>query len=237
MTDDRSLERAARSWLEVGPTEAPARAVEAALLRIETTPQERDWHVPWRLPKMTSPVRVATAAVIAVLAVGGALFVLGRSTGVGTPAATPSPTPTIATPTSPAPAASAATLESYRAARDAICTPAVTRVIALNGQLDILKPADSPEDLASSITLLEQIIVIETDTTDQLATLTPPPALAADHAADVTHHRDSLAMMAEAMSKLRAGQVTESNAIGDAINSLSALEESYEQANALAGCP
>ena len=42
MTDDRSLERAARSWLEVGPTEAPERAVEAALLRIDTTPQERD---------------------------------------------------------------------------------------------------------------------------------------------------------------------------------------------------
>ena len=42
MTDDRSLERAARSWLEVGPTQAPDRAVEAALLRIETTPQERD---------------------------------------------------------------------------------------------------------------------------------------------------------------------------------------------------
>ena len=42
MTDDRSLERAARSWLEVGPTQAPERAVEAALLRIQTTPQERD---------------------------------------------------------------------------------------------------------------------------------------------------------------------------------------------------
>ena len=76
MTDDRSLERAARSWLEVGPTQAPARAVEAALLHIETTPQERDWHVPWRLPTMTTPARVATAAVIGVLAIGGAFFVL-----------------------------------------------------------------------------------------------------------------------------------------------------------------
>ena len=33
MTDDRSLERAARSWLESGPTQAPERAVEAASLR------------------------------------------------------------------------------------------------------------------------------------------------------------------------------------------------------------
>ena len=74
MTDDRSLERAARSWLEAGPTQAPDRAVEAALLRIQTTPQERDLRIPWRLPKMTTPARVAAAAVIGVLAVGGALL-------------------------------------------------------------------------------------------------------------------------------------------------------------------
>jgi hypothetical protein len=94
MTDDRSLERAARSWLENGPTQAPDRAVEAALLQIQTTSQERDWHVPWRLPTMNTPARVATAAVIGVLAVGGALFMLGRpgQTGVGGPG--PSPTPT-----------------------------------------------------------------------------------------------------------------------------------------------
>jgi hypothetical protein len=94
MTDDRSLERAARSWLEAGPTEAPDRAVEAALLRIQTTPQERDLRIPWRLPKMTTPARVATAAVIGVLAVGGALFILGRpgQTGVGGPVPTSTPT-------------------------------------------------------------------------------------------------------------------------------------------------
>jgi hypothetical protein len=94
MTDDRSLERAARSWLEAGPTEAPDRAVEAALLRIQTTPQERDLRIPWRLPKMTTPARVATAAVIGVLAVGGALFILGRpgQTGVGGPGPTSTPT-------------------------------------------------------------------------------------------------------------------------------------------------
>ena len=77
MTDDRSLERAARSWLEAGPTQAPDRAVEAALLRIETTPQERDLRIPWRLPMMTTPARLAAAAVIGVLLLGGAFFTLG----------------------------------------------------------------------------------------------------------------------------------------------------------------
>ncbi len=94
MTDDRSLERAARSWLENGPTEAPDRAVEAALLRIETTPQERDLRIPWRLPKMTTPARVAATAVIGVLVVGGAFFMLGRpgQSGVGGPGPTSTPT-------------------------------------------------------------------------------------------------------------------------------------------------
>jgi hypothetical protein len=102
--DDRSLERAARSWLEVGPTEAPARAVEAALLRIETTSQERDWNVPWRLPKMTTPARVATAAVIGVLAVGGALFMLGPGqTGVGGPGLSPTASPSPSLRPSPLP--------------------------------------------------------------------------------------------------------------------------------------
>ena len=64
MTDDRSLERAARAWIEAGPTQAPDRAVEAALLLIETTPQERDLRIPWRLPKMSTPARLAAATII-----------------------------------------------------------------------------------------------------------------------------------------------------------------------------
>ena len=108
MTDDRSLERAARSWLETGPTHAPVRAVEAALLRIETTPQERVLRIPWRFTTMPMPARVAMAAVIGVLLVGGAFYVLGRpgQPAVGGPGPTPSSTPTA----SPAPSASTAAL-------------------------------------------------------------------------------------------------------------------------------
>ena len=96
MTDDRSLERAARSFIESGPTRAPERAVEAALSRIQTTSQERGLRVPWRIT-MTTPVRVAAAAVIGVLAFGGALFLIGRTdqSNVGGPAASPSPTSSV----------------------------------------------------------------------------------------------------------------------------------------------
>jgi hypothetical protein len=108
MTDDRSLERAARSWLEAGPTQAPDRAVEAALLRIETTPQERDLRIPWRFTAMPMSARVAAAAVIGVLLVGGAVYLFspGGRSGVGAPGPSPS---AVATPgTTPSPEASRA---------------------------------------------------------------------------------------------------------------------------------
>lgn len=98
--DDRSLERAARSWLEEGPTRAPDRAVEAALSRIHTTRQERDLWIPWRLPKMFTN-RVAVAALALVLVIVGGGFALSRMSGPGgvqpttPPTPSPSPLPTI----------------------------------------------------------------------------------------------------------------------------------------------
>ncbi len=121
MTDDRSLERAARSWLEDGPAEAPDRAVEAALLQIQTTTQERDWHVPWRKRPMTQTARLlAGVAAIAILLVGGA-FILrpGSNVGSGGPSptipASPSATPSASAAASP-PAAPALT-ETFTSAR------------------------------------------------------------------------------------------------------------------------
>ena len=108
MTDDRSLERAARWWIEAGPTRAPDRVVEAALRQIDTTPQERDLRVLRRI-HMPTIARVAAAAAIGVLVVGGALFVLrpGQSS-VGGPGPTATSTPT--TSPTPMPSASASAI-------------------------------------------------------------------------------------------------------------------------------
>jgi hypothetical protein len=91
--DDRSLERAARSWLEEGPTHAPDRAVDAALSRIQSIPQERQLRLPWRFPPMfTNRLTVAAAAVV--LVVVGAGLALSRLTST-TPGTTPAPTSTL----------------------------------------------------------------------------------------------------------------------------------------------
>ena len=77
MNDDRSLERAARSWIEAGPTQAPERAVAAALQRIETTAQERDFRIPWRPTSMLHRVVFATlsaAVALGALTLGASLI-------------------------------------------------------------------------------------------------------------------------------------------------------------------
>ena len=98
MTDDRTLERAARSWLEEGPTRAPDRPVEAALSRIQTTHQERDLRIPWRFPSMNPIIRIAAAALVAAVALGGVYLAFKPASDVGPPAPTGQPPSATATP-------------------------------------------------------------------------------------------------------------------------------------------
>lgn len=110
MSDDRMCERLARAWLDLGPTEAPERAVQAALLRIDETSQERDWHIPWRTARMNGLVRAlagtAAVAVALVLAVALGATVLGSGGRLPAGAA-----PIGSEPTSPAAATAEPTLD------------------------------------------------------------------------------------------------------------------------------
>ena len=92
-TDDRSLERAARSWLESGPTRAPDRAVEAALLRVQSTHQDRDLRVPWRLPTMLSARSAAVAAIVVAVGLGAVLLVSRPLAGPAAPTTASSASP------------------------------------------------------------------------------------------------------------------------------------------------
>jgi hypothetical protein len=91
MSDDRTFERDARAWLELGPTQAPARAVHNALHVIETTSQQRDLRAPWRFPHLTIQPHFAVAAAVGLLAIGAGLIILrGPQSQIGHPS--PSPT-------------------------------------------------------------------------------------------------------------------------------------------------
>jgi TolB protein len=103
MSDDRRFERAMHAWLESGSDRTPATAIDAVLLAVRTTPQERGMRAPWRTPDMNTPLRLAAAlAAVAVIGVAGLLY-LNRGPKVGgTPTASvpavvaPSPTATSA---------------------------------------------------------------------------------------------------------------------------------------------
>ena len=79
MTTSRDPDRVVRAWLDLMPSEAPDRAIDAVLQTVETTPQVRSpWRwLPWRpTPMNRIPLAIAAAAVVVI---AGAALIL-RST-------------------------------------------------------------------------------------------------------------------------------------------------------------
>ena len=74
MTDQRELDVLLDAFFVVGTDELADRVIDAALDQIDHTQQRRALRMPRRLSTMTMPTRVAAAAVIGVLAVGGLLY-------------------------------------------------------------------------------------------------------------------------------------------------------------------
>ena len=102
--NDRLFDNAVNDWLESGSDRTPPSAIDAVLLAVKTTPQERDLRIPRRFTEMAFPMRLAAGiAMVAVVAVGALLYV-NRGTGprVG---GEPTPSPTLAPTAAPSPTA------------------------------------------------------------------------------------------------------------------------------------
>ncbi len=96
MTDQRELDRLLGAYFVEGTNELADRVIDAALDQIDHTHQRRPLGLPWRFHTMSMPIRVASAAVIGVLAIGGAALLLRPGpAAVGGPGPSPSPSAVI----------------------------------------------------------------------------------------------------------------------------------------------
>jgi len=91
MTDQRELDRLLGSYFVEGANKLADRVIDAALDQIDHTDQRRALRVPRRFSTMNMSTRIAAAAIIGVLAVGGAFyFTRPDRPAVGVPSAIPS---------------------------------------------------------------------------------------------------------------------------------------------------
>jgi hypothetical protein len=108
MTTQRDPETILAAWLDEGPTDLPDATRRAILTALPTTSQaRRGLFAPRSYFEMNTYTRLAAVALVAVVAVGGALYLFGQGPGAGgqggSPTASPvTPSPTVA-PNSPTP--------------------------------------------------------------------------------------------------------------------------------------
>lgn len=109
MSDDRAFDVAMQRWLDAGSDRTPTPAIDAVLLAIRTTPQDRDLRISRRFTLMTFPMRLAAGiALVAIVGLGAFAF-LGGNSGPGSP---PTPPPTVEPTDSPLPAATGASIDT-----------------------------------------------------------------------------------------------------------------------------
>jgi hypothetical protein len=100
MTDDRDFWLATTDWLDAGSDRTPPPAIDAVLLAIKTTRQQRALRSPWRPIDMSFLAKAAIAAA-AVITIAVAWFSLSPQSH--SPGATPAPTATASPSPTPRP--------------------------------------------------------------------------------------------------------------------------------------
>jgi hypothetical protein len=109
---EKLFQHAVRDWLEDGSDRTPRPAIDAVLLAVKTTPQERDLRIPWRFPRMTYLTRatgIAAVALVAVVGAGALIFLNAKAPiepGATTAPSTLTQAPSVAPTNAPTPAAS-----------------------------------------------------------------------------------------------------------------------------------
>ena len=89
MSGRTEIERVLDAYLANGPDTVADQAFLRALDAIDRTKQQRDRFARWRFTVMISFPRLAAAAFVAVIAIGGGAYLLGQRSSVGMVVATP----------------------------------------------------------------------------------------------------------------------------------------------------
>ena len=98
MTDNRDFDRAVAHWLDEGSDATPPEVINAVLLAVRSTSQERDARLAWRTQSMMRYARVAVVVAAVSLAGVAAFYALGSGPNLGT-----GPTPSSIVVTTPPP--------------------------------------------------------------------------------------------------------------------------------------
>lgn len=98
----RDFDELATEWLNDGPDWTPPHVIDAVLLAVRTTPQERDLRIPWRTLSMRKPLYVAAAIVVLAVVGIAALSAFAPRFDVGSG---PTPSPTFQPTQAPSPTA------------------------------------------------------------------------------------------------------------------------------------
>jgi hypothetical protein len=111
MTRERDIEQLLDAWFADGPMRVSDRAFDQSIERVHRQRQRPAWRLrPWRLPTMSTPVRVVTISGALILVIGGAIFLwAGRQPVthvVPSPVVTQSPQPSDTTPPAESPSQS-----------------------------------------------------------------------------------------------------------------------------------
>ena len=96
MNDKTDFDRAVDRWMDDGSDATPPQVIDAVLLAVRSTPQERDFRVPWRTASVTSYPRVAAVIALVVIGSTAAIFTFGPGgPRFGGTNAMPSPSPVL----------------------------------------------------------------------------------------------------------------------------------------------
>ena len=96
MNSKADFDRAVHDWVDEGSDTTPPEVIGAVLLAVRTTPQERDFRIPWKATSMTSNFRVAAVIAFAIIASTAAILTFGPGgPGFGGTNATPSSSPAL----------------------------------------------------------------------------------------------------------------------------------------------